>query len=116
MKEFIDKVLETLRSNGFPAKRVSLPTDKMFEVADSKGFNFNDVLRSLKDDHGVESKIGPDKIIFSQAGPEDMMKQAQEMMAKMDPEELRKIQEMFMNMSQEEKEEIMKKGKDLGLL
>lgn len=123
MKEFTEKVLENLRSNGFPAKRVSLPTDKMFEVADSKGFNFNDVLRSLKEEYGVESKIGPDKIIFSEApaeampaNPEEMMKQAQEMMAKMDPEELRKIQEMFMNMSQEEKEEIMKKGKDLGLL
>jgi HPt (histidine-containing phosphotransfer) domain-containing protein len=45
-----------------------------------------------------------------------MMKQAQEMMAKMDPEELRKLQEMFMNMTPEEKEEIMKKGKDFGLL
>lgn len=116
MKEFTEKILQTLRSNGFPAKRVSLPTDKMFEVADSKGLNFNDVLRSLKEDFGVDSKMGADKIVFSQATNEQMMKEAQEMMAKMNPEELRKIQEMFMNLSQEEKEEIMKKGKDLGLL
>lgn len=122
MKEFTEKILQTLKTNGFPEKRVSLPTDKMFEVAESKGFSFNDVLQSLKTEHNVESKIGPDKIVFSQVvvaaqmNPEEMMKQAQEMMAKMDPEELRKIQEMFANMSPEEKEEIVKKGKDLGIL
>ncbi len=48
--------------------------------------------------------------------PAEMMKQAQEMMAKMDPEELRKLQEMFTNMSPEEKEAIIKKGKGLGLI
>lgn len=122
MKEFTEKILQTLKSNGFPEKKVSLPTDKMFEVADSKGFSFNDVLQSLKTEYNVESKIGPDKIVFSQVvvasqmNPEEMMRQAQEMMAKMDPEELRKIQEMFTNMSPEEKEEIVKKGKDLGIL
>ena len=122
MKEFTEKILQTLKTNGFPAKRVSLPTDKMFEVAESKGFSFNDVLQTLKTEHNVESKIGPEKIVFSQVvvttqmNPEEMMKQAQEMMAKMDPEELRKIQEMFANMSPEEKEEIVKKGKDMGIL
>jgi hypothetical protein len=34
----------------------------------------------------------------------------------MDPAELKKLQEMFMNMTPEEKEEIMKKGKDLGII
>ncbi len=122
VKEFSEKILQTLKTNGFPVKRVSLPTDKMFEVAESKGFSFNDVLQYLQAHHNIEAKIGPDKIIFNQATPEkkmnqeEMMKQAQEMMAKMDPEELRKIQEMFSNMSPEEKEEIMKKGKDLGIL
>lgn len=129
MKEFTEKILQTLKNNGFPEKRVSLPTDKMFEVADSKGFSFNDVLQSLKTDHNIESRIGPEKIIFSQVvtdtpvnnpfegmNPEDMMKQVQEMMSQMDPEELRKMQEMFTNMSPEEKEQIMKKGKDLGII
>lgn len=122
MKEFTEKILQTLKNNGFPEKRVSLPTDKMFEVAESKGFSFNDVLQNLKTEHNIESKIGPEKIVFSQViatpamNPEEMMKQAQEMMAKMDPEELRKIQEMFTSMSPEEKEQIMKKGKDLGII
>ncbi len=122
MKEFTEKILQTLKSNGYPEKRVSLPTDKMFEVAESKGFSFNDVLKALKDEHKVESKIGPDKIVFSPEAaapamnPEEMMKQAQEMMAKMDPEELRKIQDMILNMSPEEKEQMMKKAKDFGML
>ncbi len=130
MKEFTDKILQTLKTNGFPEKRVSLPTDKMFEVAESKGFSFNDVLQGLKTEHNIEAKIGPEKIIFTQVttqapnmenpfagmSQEEMMRQAQEMMTKMDPEELRKIQEMFTNMSPEEKEQIMKKGKDMGIL
>lgn len=123
MKEFIDHILKILSTNGFPQKRVSLPTEKMYEAADNKGFSFNQVLDELKASHNIEAQIGPDKIIFSQAvaantamNKEDMMKQAQEMMSKMSPEELKRMQEMFMNMTPEEKEEIMKKGKDLGLI
>ncbi len=121
MNEFITHILSILKTNGFPEKRVSLPTEKMFEAADKKGFSFNKVIDQLKADHGIEAQIGADKIIFSkeqtaQKSPQDMMKEAQEMMAKMNPEELKKIQEMFMNLSPEEKEEIMKKGKDMGLL
>ncbi len=118
MKEFIEKILQTLRSNGFPAKRVSLPTEKMYEAADNKGLSFNSVLDQLRTEHKIEAQIGTEKIIFSQseANPQDMMKQAQEMMSKMNPEEIRKIQEMFTNMTPEEKEEILKKGKDMGIL
>lgn len=118
MKEFIDNILRTLSTNGFPQKKVSLPTERMYEVAENKGFSFNTVLDQLRSEHQVEATIGPEKIIFSQIkmNPEDMMKQAQEMMAQMDPEELRKLQEMFTNMSPEEKEEILKKGKDLGII
>jgi len=122
VNDFINNILNILKSNGFPLKRVSLPTEKMYEVADKKGLSFNRVLEILRDEHQVDSEVGSEKIIFSakatQANPsqEDMMKQAQEMMSKMSPEELARIQEMFMNMSPEEKEELMKKGKELGLI
>lgn len=123
MKEFVEKILQTLKDHGFPAKRVSLPTEKMFETADAKGFSFNQVLQELKTQHQIDSQIGPDKIIFSQVvvesqamNPQEMLRQAQEMMSQMDPEELKKIQEMFTNLSDEQKEEIFKKGKDLGLI
>lgn len=121
MEEFIANILQTLKSNGFPAKRVSLPTEKMFEAADKRGFSFNKVIEEMNSLHNIDCKIGADKIIFSQkeaagTSQEQMMKDAQEMMSQMDPEELRKLQEMFMNMSPEEKEEIMKKGRDMGLI
>lgn len=118
MKEFIEKILQTLKTNGFPEKRVSLPTEKMYEAADNKGLSFNNVLEHLRTEHHIDSQIGSEKIIFSQKAvdPQDMMKQAQEMMSQMDPEEIRKLQEMFTNMTSDEKEEILKKGKDLGLL
>lgn len=122
MNEFIEKILDTLNKNGFPQKRVSLPTDRMFEAADNRGLSFNRVLEEMKTLHNIDADVGADKIIFSQTiikenlNPEDLMKQAQDMMTQMDPEELRKLQETFMNMSPEEKEEILKKGKDLGLL
>jgi hypothetical protein len=121
MNEFIENILKTLKSNGFPEKRVSLPTEKMYEVAERKGLSFNKVIEELKSHHEIEIKTGPDKIIFSKSqqsykSQEDLIKEAQEMMSKMDPEELQKIQEMFTNMSSKEKEEIMKKGRDLGLI
>lgn len=120
MNEFINNILKTLETNGFPNKKVSLPTEKMFEAADKRGFSFNKVIDELKSLHQIECKIGADKIVFAKISenksPEELMKDAQEMMAKMTPEELQKIQDMFMNMSPEQKEEIMKKGKDLGII
>jgi uncharacterized protein YcbK (DUF882 family) len=119
MNEFIEKIMQTLNANGFPGKRVSLPTEKMYEAADNKGLSFNQVLEQLKANHSIDAQIGSEKIIFFKApvmNQEEMMKQAQEMMSQMDPEELKKLQEMFTNMSAEEKDEIMKKGKDLGLI
>lgn len=124
MDEFIDKILETLKANGFPGKRVSLPTDKMYEAADKRNLSFNKVLEKMKEDFAVHAEIGSEKILFSEVKAEtfgnldmqEMIRQAQEMMAQMDPEELRKLQESFQNMTPEEKEDMMKKGKDLGLI
>ncbi len=114
MKEFAKKVISNLEANGFPMKKVSLPTEKMFEIADEKGFSFNAVLDHLKANHQINAEIGSEKIVFSKEV--DMLKQAQEMMANMDPHELKRMQDMIMNMSPEQKEELMKKGKDMGLI
>jgi len=103
----------------------------MYEAADNRGLSFNKVIDQLKQTMDIEVEITDEKIIFAKkmevteasdtnpfAGMNqaDMMKQAQEMLSKMDPAELKKMQDMLMNMSEEEKEEIMKKGKDLGLV
>lgn len=118
----MEKIVQTLKSNGFPEKRVSLPTDKMYAAADNKGLSFNSVLEQMEAEYSIEAQIGPEKIIFSKIvqqttmDTQELMRQAQEMMAKMDPAELKRIQDMFANMAPEEKEEIIKKGKDLGII
>ena len=120
MNKFIDQVISNLKSNGFPGKRVSLPMEKMFEVADNKGFSFNAVLDEMKANHKIEGIIEGERIIFTPMALEesnaDMMKKAQEMMANMDPAELEKMKDLFMNMSSEEKEDMMKKGRDMGIV
>jgi hypothetical protein len=82
----------------------------------------------MEQQNGVVSDIGTEKIIFSQSQPDvsadpfsgmdqaQMIEKAQAMMAQMDPAELKKMQEMFLNMSDDEKQDMMKKGKDLGII
>lgn len=117
MEEFIERIVKTLEDNGFPQKKVSLPLEKMYEAADNRGLSFNKVLEAMKENRQIEGEVGVEKIVFSKAVEQnDLFKQAQEMMSQMDPEELRKMQEAVMSMSEDEKAELMKKGKDMGLL
>ncbi len=120
MKEFIGKIITTLETNGFPGKKVSLPTEKMYEAADNRGLSFNKVMEVMRNEYNIDSSVESEKIVFSkqvdQQFNEDMFQKAQEMMANMDPAELQKVQETIMNMSDEEREELMKKGRDMGLL
>lgn len=124
MQEFKKQIIKNLENNGFPDKKVSLPTEKMYEIADEKGLSLNKVLETMKEEDGIQFEISDEKIVFSKIivnetnfpnlNPE-MMQKAQEMMSKMDPAELQKIQEQIANMSDEEKEEMMEKAKGMGL-
>ena len=121
MQSFIEQIKKNLEKNGFPDKRVSLPTEKMYEIADQKDLSFNTVLKELREKYEIDSEVGPDKIVFSKkAAPNfegidpEMMQKAQDMMSKMDPEQLAKIQEQVMNMSDEERQEILKKAQTMG--
>lgn len=123
-EEFKSQIMKNLEANGFPDKKVSLPTEKMYEIADNKGLSLNKVLEELKAEESLNYDIGDDKIIFSKIvvdqsnfpslNPE-MMKKAQEMMSGMDPAELKKMQEQIENMSEEEREEMLKQAKSMGL-
>ena len=124
MQNFITTILKNLEANGFPSKKVSLPTEKMYEVADQKGFSLNKVLDVMREEHQMDIIIEDEKIIFSKAvvnsesfpnlNPE-MIKKAQEMMSGLDPAELQKMQEQIESMSEEEKAEMMAKAKSMGL-
>ncbi|MDD0851878.1 hypothetical protein HBN50_02170 [Halobacteriovorax sp. GB3] len=126
MNEFIEKIIATLESNGFPQKRVSLPVEKMYEAADNRGLNFNNVLEKMKADHQIDYTIETEKVVFEKSlaqdsafgdmSKEDMMKQANDMMSSMSPEQLRALQEQFANMSEQEKADLMQKGREMGLI
>lgn len=124
INNFKKQILKNLESNGFPDNKVSLPTEKMYEVADEKGLSLNKVLEELREEENIQFEIGDDKIVFSKVTVDqnnfpnmnpDMMKKAQEMMSSMNPSELAKIQEQIANMSEEEKEEMLKQAKNMGL-
>jgi hypothetical protein len=112
-----DQILENIKSNGFPSKKVALPLEKMYEVADKKGENLNTILEELKNE-GVDHESTPDKIIFKSALPNlkpEGFDKVQEMMKNMDPAEMQKIQDQVANMSDEEKEKLMEQAKAMGL-
>ncbi len=129
MEEFINTIIKNLESNGFPHKRVALPLEKMYEIADQKELNFNKVLEELSQKGISHTKQG-DRIIFSQEtmpnfehlaemmngkDPDELMKMAQEMMAKMSPEQQEEIKNRVMNMDPKERESLMNKAKDMGI-
>ena len=136
-KQFIKQIEENLKSNGYPEKKVSLPLEKMYEVADSKGLSFNAILKEMKEVHGIDFILETERVVFSaveknetpQNSPfsfnpeelkdmdqDELKEKAQNFMKSMSPEQMEEIQKTFNNMSQEEKDDIMKKGKEMGLL
>ncbi|MFG1499740.1 hypothetical protein ABMA70_05970 [Halobacteriovorax sp. XZX-3] len=119
MEKFIDQIIKNLSANGFPEKKVSLPTEKMYEVADNKGLSLNKVLEELREKKMIDSEIGPEKIVFSMQkfeNQQDMYAKAQEMMSQMSPEELQKMQDMIQNMSPEQREQMMEQAKKMGMI
>lgn len=114
MEEFIEQILKNLTDNGFPTKKVSLPTEKMYEIADNKGFSLNKVLDLLQEKHHIQADIQTEKIVFSLSEQgNSMFSQAQEMLKNMDPSELARVKEMVENMSPEQRDEMLKKAQSM---
>ena len=120
MEQLKQQILSNLQRNGFPSKKVSLPTDKLFDAAERRGFSFNKLADQLRLE-GIEITIEADRIIFSSISntPDssdfelgNLYQKAQEMMAKMSPEERENLMKQYQNMSEEEKASIMDKAKN----
>ena len=123
LNRFSQDILANLEKNGYPANRVALPLEKMYEVAHNKGLNFNKALELLGN-KGVAHEKTTEKVIFypkeENALPsldkmKEMAKHAEEMMKNMSPEDLKKVQDMVANMSESERQEMLSQAKNLGL-
>jgi hypothetical protein len=122
IETFVENITKTLKKNGYPDKKVALPLERMYEVAHAKGLNFNKARDVLKE-QGIDHEKTTEKVIFfpkTASRPKmdfaTMAAQAQEMMRNMSPEQLKAIQDMVANMTDEQKLEMMKQAKDLGIL
>lgn len=123
MQHLKEKILKTLNQNGFPQKKVSLPTDKLFQMADDIGCSFNKIAEQFKTE-GIATEIQAERTIFSMDlssqteptfAPQDILKKAQEMMAGLSSEERDKLMQQYQSMSDEEKTQLMEKAKKMGL-
>ncbi len=123
MQHLKDKILKTLNQHGFPQKKVSLPTDKLFQMADDIGCSFNKIADQFKAE-GMVIEIQAERTIFSMDlssqpessfAPQDILKKAQEMMAGLSSEERTKLMQQYQSMSDEEKTQLMEKAKKMGL-
>ena len=123
---FIDNLLRILEKNCYPEKRVALPLERLYEAAYEKQLNFNKALELLLARGVAHEKTAQKIIFFPQASaqsseadrPKDfsaMMAQAMEMLNKLTPEQRSELENMVLNMSDEEKAQMMQKAKDMGL-
>ena len=101
-KKFLESLYKNLESNGFPQKSVSFPLEKLYEFADKLEVNFNQVREEIKKLF-IETTTEGDKIIFTKVEADSSSPFGQAM-------------KMFENMSDEEKADIMEKGKQMGLV
>lgn len=119
-ESFLTNILGTLEKNGYPAKQVALPLDRMYEVAHEKGLNFNKALTMLAE-RGVDHEKSTERVIFfpkadrANSSLEDMMAEAQRVVASMSPDEMQKLMSLYQNMTPEQQAEIHKKAKEMGL-
>ena len=121
--EFSEKIKRNLEKNGFPEKSVAFPLEKLYESAHEAGANLNKILDALSE-QGIANEKSAEKITFSkkQIISDDIMKsfegmdmdavreKSEQMMKDMPPEQLEYAKQMFANMTEEEKKDMMAKA------
>lgn len=122
-----DSILHSIKKNGYPDKRVSLPFQSVFKACKNEKVALSDVLKKLETDE-VFSRIDNDKIIFfsRESAAEStkdatenssgfdfsnrMVSEAMKKLEGMDPKEMERLKKQVMDMSPEEREELLKKA------
>ena len=62
-RKFVQNVIDNIKKNGFPEKKVAFPLETMYEAAEKKGINFNKVLDTL-DSIQIAHEKTPERIVF----------------------------------------------------
>lgn len=137
-RKFVQSVIDNIKKNGFPEKKVAFGLEKMYEIAYNKGINFNKVLDTLGEIQ-IDHEKTPEKIIFFPKAHEektppnpmdvfgsidpsvfgnmnmpDMMQAASQMMQNLTPEQLEAVKKMYDDMSDEERAALIEKVKKMG--
>ena len=131
METVIKSILSALEKNGFPEKKVTLPFQAIFKSCKKHETTLSNVLNHLKTSDILHETIG-DRILFyhetlSPAKKEEKEEgertdfgisekayaEAMEKLKEMDPKEVERIKEQVMNMSPEERADMMKKAQEM---
>ncbi len=123
-ENFIQDIINTLQESGYPQKKVSLPLERMYETADKLDVNFNKVLERLKNEKGINHLSTIDKIIFSPYKPnplenldkDEMIDKAREFVNNLSPDKVEEIKSTYQKMSADQREEILRRGREMGLV
>ncbi len=120
-----ESILNSIKKNGYPEKKVALPFQAIFKACKKNEVSLSTVLKKLEE-QDILNEISDDKILFFskefKAKPttnkppefsEKMVAEAMKKMEDMDPEELEKVKKQVMGMSPEEKNELIKQAKEL---
>ena len=125
MAKVEESILNSINKNGYPQKKVSLPFQPIFQACKDQDTSLSKVLKKLEA-QDVLNEMKDDKIVFydrnftsKQPGPdpydvpEDILKEASERLKSMDPAEVERMKKKVMEMSPEERENMLKQAKDL---
>ena len=130
MEAVAKSIIAALEKNGFPEKKVRLPFQPVFKSCKSHGTTLSAVLNELKS-IDILHEMDADRILFfhktksplkketsqgpSQSAdngiPDDLYAEAMEKIKDMDPAEVERIKEQVMNMTPEERDEMLKQAK-----
>lgn len=125
MAKVEESIINSINKNGYPQKKVSLPFQPIFQACKNQNTSLSKVLKNLEA-QDVLNEMKDDKIVFYDRNftskqpspdpydiPENLLKEASERLKSMDPAEVERMKKKVMEMSPEERENMLKQAKDL---